>query len=195
MQKAIKSMFQVLFSTIRNKNGRIAFVFLLLGFILTATVAFYSYQTSKAQAEKDFASECNEIQTKFSTRLHAQALLLRSGAAFFSTSDSVTRKQWKAFIEGMRINKNLPGVQGVGYSTIVPKKQLQAHIQKIRKEGFRDYMVKPSGDRAVYSSVIISNLFQAETYAPLVTICFLTASEERPWSYRGIRTLPCLPLR
>ena len=154
MQKAIKSMFQVLFSTIRNKNGRIAFVFLLLGLILTATVAFYSYQTSKAQAEKDFASECNEIQTKFSTRLHAQALLLRSGAAFFSTSDSVTRKQWKAFIEGMRINKNLPGVQGVGYSTIVPKKQLQAHIQKIRKEGFRDYMVKPSGDRAVYSSVI-----------------------------------------
>ena len=154
MQKAIKSMFQVLYSTLRNKNGRIAFVFLLLGLILTATAAFYSNQNSKALAEKDFASECNRIKIKISTRLHAQALVLRSGAAFFTASDSVTRNDWKTYFEEMHIRRNLTAFQGIGFSLIISKNQLPGHIQQLRKEGFPDYTIRPAGDREVYTSII-----------------------------------------
>jgi len=154
MQKAIKSMFQVLYSTLRNKNGRIAFVFLLLGLILTATAAFYSNQNSKALAEKDFASECNRIKINISTRLHAQALVLQSGAAFFTASDSVTRNDWKTYFEEMQIHRNLTAFQGIGFSLKISKEQLPVHIQHLRKEGFPDYAVKPAGDREVYTSII-----------------------------------------
>ena len=154
MLKAIKSMFQILYSIIRNKNGRIAFLFLVVGLTLTAAAAFYSEQTSKSLAEKDFASECNEIQRKISTRLHAQAILLRSGAAFFSASDTVSRHSWKTYFDVMQVDRNLSAFQGIGYSQIISKSQLQDHIQQTRKEGFPDYTIRPAGDRADYTSII-----------------------------------------
>ena len=154
MLQSVGSNFKGLISKIRSANDWKAFLFLLVGLVLTTVAAFYSYQTSKAQAEKDFASECNDIKTKISTRLHAQALLLRGSASFFTASDSVNRKEWKAYIDGVRIERNLDGVQGVGFASIIPKNQLKTHVEQVQNEGFPDYTVKPAGDREVYTSVI-----------------------------------------
>ena len=154
MLKSISSIFKGIISKIRDTNEWKAYLFLSAGLVLTAATAFYSYQNSKALAEKEFTAECSDIKTKISTRLHAQALLLRGCAAFFSASDSVNRKEWKSYIDGVRIERNLYGVQGVGYSTIIPKNQLQSHIKLVRKEGFPDYKVKPAGEAEIYTSVI-----------------------------------------
>ena len=43
---------------------------------------------------------------------------------FFSASDTVTRKEWSEFIAHAKISVNLPGIQGVGFSLIIPAKQL-----------------------------------------------------------------------
>jgi PAS domain S-box-containing protein len=48
----------------------------------------------------------------------------------------------------------LPGIQGIGYSLIIKKEQLQEHIQQIRKEGFPDYTVRPAGNREIYTSIV-----------------------------------------
>jgi PAS domain S-box-containing protein len=126
----------------------------MAGLVLTTAASIYSYQISKTQAEKEFASECNDIKTKILSRLHVQALLLRGGASFFSATDSVNRQKWKAYIEGIQIERNLNGVQGFGYASIIPKNQIKVHIDHIRREGFPDYTVTPTGDRAVYTSII-----------------------------------------
>jgi PAS domain S-box-containing protein len=136
------------------KNWLKASVFLFVGFILTI---FATYQTAKNEqddAKREFASVCNEMKIKISERLHAHAQLLRSGSAFFAGSITVTRNEWKKFNEREKINKNLPGIQSVGFSLIIPKNKLYQHIQSIRKEGFPDYIVKPKGDRDIYSSII-----------------------------------------
>ncbi len=97
---------------------------------------------------------CNEVKAKINIRLFTQAQLLRSGAAFFAASKSVTRNDWKVFIESNKLNKNLPGITGIGFSVIIKKEQLQQHIQQIRKEGFPEYQVYPLGDREIYTSII-----------------------------------------
>ncbi len=139
MLKSISSICKEIIAKIRSTNDWKAFLFLTAGLVLTTATAIYSYQFSKTQAEKEFALECNDVKTKISTRLHAQALLLRGSAAFFMVSDSVTRSEWEAYIDGVRIGENLNGVQGIGYSSIIPKNQLQSHIEKVRKQGFPDY--------------------------------------------------------
>ncbi|MDE3144000.1 MAG: CHASE domain-containing protein, partial [Bacteroidota bacterium] len=139
--------------TVRKKNW-IAFVILILALILTVVAVLYVQRDVDKTAKQEFASVCNEIELKISDRLHAHAQLLRSSSALFSASDTVSRKEWKNFIEASRIYKNLPGIQGVGFSLIIPKNQLQQHIQNIRKQGYPNYSVYPAGDRAVYSSII-----------------------------------------
>ncbi|MEI6347438.1 MAG: CHASE domain-containing protein [Bacteroidota bacterium] len=121
---------------------------------LTLMASIYTYRDVEAQKNKEFELVCNELKTKIDTRLHAHAQLLRSGASFFVASDSAKRDEWKNFIDNSKLDINLPGIQGVGYSCIIQKNQLKHHIQSIRNEGFSDYNVKPSGDRDIYTSII-----------------------------------------
>lgn len=131
-----------------------SFAVLIIGIVLTIAAAIYTKKDSETLAKREFALVCDEITTRISTRLHSHAQLLRSGASLFATSDSVTRKDWKIFIERSKLNENLPGIQGVGFSVIIKKEQVQQHIQQIRKEGFPEYTVRPAGDREIYTPII-----------------------------------------
>lgn len=121
---------------------------------LTIVVSFYTRNNLQEQVKKEFALVSTDISFNLNSRLRAHAQLLRSSAGLFRVSDTINRHEWKVFIEDARIDSSLPGIQGVGFSLIVPKDQLQQHIQNIRKEGFPDYTIRPAGDRPVYTSII-----------------------------------------
>lgn len=134
-------------------------VILFFGLLLTVGATYFTHKDEENHANQEFALICNEIKSRIETRLHAHAQLLRSSAASFAISDTITRDDWKKFIKSSRIEKNLPGIQGVGFSFIVPKSQLQQHIQKIRDENRQDttlgdYIIRPSGEREIYTSII-----------------------------------------
>ncbi len=138
-----------------------ALTFLIVGLILTVVATLYTKREVETQAKQEYAMVCNEIKIKISTQLQAHAQLLLTGSALFAASDKVTRKEWKEFNERTKINENLPGTQGFGFSLIIPKNQLQQHIQNIRKEGFPDYTVKPAGVRDIYTSIIYLEPFSS----------------------------------
>jgi PAS domain S-box-containing protein len=135
-------------------NTWMAFAFLIVGLGLTILITYHINKNVEARAKAEFALVCNEIEVKIEMRLHAHAQLLRTGAAFFAASDTVTSNKWSEFINQAKIEKNLPGIQGVGFSLVIPKNQLQQHIKNIRNEGFPDYTIKPSGEREIYTSII-----------------------------------------
>ena len=152
---------QLLLAKNRIRNNRKALVILIAGLILTVIATCYTQNQVEVQAKLEFSSSCNEIKTKISSRLHANAQLLRTGSALFAASDSVTREDWKLFNEHSEIDKNLPGIQGLGYSVLIPGNQLEQHIQSLRKEGFSNYTVKPSGNRSLYTPVIYIEPFSS----------------------------------
>jgi signal transduction histidine kinase len=129
-------------------------VVLLLGIVLTFVAVQQTQKNAKDIANQEFESNGNDIKLKLDARLKAHALLLRSGAAFFAASDTVTQEDWRKFIVSEKVNRNLPGIQGVGYSLIIPRNQLKEHIQSFRENGFPDYDVIPVGDREIYTSII-----------------------------------------
>jgi signal transduction histidine kinase len=152
--KLIDFKYQHLISNLSLKNSWKALVVILLGLVLTFVAVNQTQKNAKDIAIQDFESKGNDIRLKLDARFKAHALLLRSGSSFFAASDTITQEGWRKFIKSEKINKNLPGIQGVGYSVIIPKNQLKQHIQYFRKNGFPDYDVFPSGDRGIYTSVI-----------------------------------------
>ena len=142
------------FSKTTSKNGRKALLILLIGLILTLLATYNTKRQVEVQEKQEFTSICKEIKLKIASRLQAQAQLLRTGSALFAATDSVSREDWKEFNEHSEIEKNLPGIHGLGYSVLVHKNHLQQHIQNIRKEGFPEYTIKPAGDREFYTPVI-----------------------------------------
>ncbi|MEI6133120.1 MAG: CHASE domain-containing protein [Bacillota bacterium] len=127
---------------------------LLIGLVLTTIATEISVYEAKSDINKEFALICNEIKSVVSVRLHAHAVFLRSGAALFEASDSVTRHEFSIFYKHSKIDKNLPGIQGIAYSKLIAQSELHHHIESIRSEGFPDYTVLPQGERALYAPII-----------------------------------------
>lgn len=136
------------------KKAWISYVILIIGIGLTFAVAIYTKNNSETIAKQEFALLCDEIKTKITTRLNTHALFLRSGSSFFAASDTVSRKEWEKFIGNSNYENYLPGIQGVGFSAIIKKEQLQQHIQQIRNEGFPEYTVHSAGNEEIYTSII-----------------------------------------
>ncbi|MEI6036225.1 MAG: CHASE domain-containing protein, partial [Verrucomicrobiae bacterium] len=103
---------------------------------------------------------CDQVALKIQERLNAYALILRGGAGLFSAAGAVDRQAWRNYVETLRAQGSLPGVQGIGFSEVIRPDQLAGHIEGIRSEGFPDYSIRPPGERAVYTSIIYLEPFR-----------------------------------
>lgn len=138
----------------RKPNFKGAWTYLAAFLTLTVFAALYIKATVESDARREFSFNCNEIRLYIVTRLAANTQVLRSGVSLFDASEAVTRSEWKIFSQDLQFEQQLPGTQGIGFSVLIPRDQLPAHIKKIRGEGFQNYNVWPAGDRNIYSSII-----------------------------------------
>lgn len=143
-----------------SRNIWLVLAILVAGFFITAVTAFHVRMDVEADARHEFESSCNEIKLKIEARLQAHARILRSGAAFFDASNDVTREKWHTFILRKRVEQQLPGIQGIGFSLVIPLERLAQHEQEIRSQGFSQYHVRPEGRRDIYTSIIYLEPFE-----------------------------------
>jgi PAS domain S-box-containing protein len=133
---------------------------LVTGLVLTILASLEVKQVIEQDAKEGFAFTSDQVTLKIKERLDAHALTLKGGAGLFAASSTVDRREWQAYVEKLRAQDTLPGVQGIGFSQVIPAQQLVAHIAKIRDEGFPDYTVRPAGERALYTSIIYLEPFR-----------------------------------
>ena len=140
-------------NTVR-KSIWLAWVLLSVGLIATIVTTIYVRMDVEADAKREFDFACIQIQLMIDARMNAYAQILTSATAFFDASDEVTREEWHNFTMQQKLEQRLPGVQGIGFSLMIPRERLEQHIQEIRSQGFPDYNVKPEGNREIYTSII-----------------------------------------
>jgi PAS domain S-box-containing protein len=130
--------------------------------ILFITILVYqeSVERSEARSKELFELRTNEAHGAIQRRLINYIQILRGARGFFAASDTVTRSMWANYVEMLDLNRNYPGIQGIGYSTYISKQNLEAHQQHIRAEGFTDYAVHPQGDRDAYTSIVFLEPFR-----------------------------------
>jgi PAS domain S-box-containing protein len=137
-----------------------AWLMLGIGLLASVFAGFQVKQAIERDAARRFEFTSAQVVLRIQERLAAYALILQGGAALFAGSSSVDRKEWRAFVQELSAHESVPGVQGIGFSKIVPAQQLAAHVAGIRAEGFPDYTVRPQGDRAIYTSIIYLEPFE-----------------------------------
>ncbi len=129
---------------------------LVLCLCLAVTYYLWSlaYQFSKQELQQQFDFRANEIEILIKQRLRAYAEVLHGGRGLFIASDTVSRDEFKVYINELDIEKFYPGIQGVGFSILIPAGKKQQHLAAIRSEGFSDYNIRPEGVRELYSAII-----------------------------------------
>ncbi|MFU2488844.1 CHASE domain-containing protein [Thauera sp. WH-1] len=135
---------------------RSAAAWLALGIGLVLAVAMWDYSRNHLakRAEDRFEHHTEVARNTLLARLRDYEQVLRGAAALFAASDDVTRGEWRTYVSALRLDESLPGIQGTGYTVMVPASRLQAHLAAVRAEGFPDYRIQPPGERDPYSSIV-----------------------------------------
>lgn len=122
---------------------------------LIATYFFWSFvkNTLQAQSQASFESEVREINDSIEDHLETYSSLLRAGQGLFASSQSVERAEWKAFVQGLNLAQNYPGVQGLGFIKLVPAEQKEGFIAQARAEGVADYKIWPEASQSAYAPI------------------------------------------
>jgi len=128
----------------------------VLGSCLALTMfAWYGVKMHTTEsAEEQFELHVRDVVYSIEERLRQHEQILLGGEGLFAASDFVDRTEWRTYIERLHLEKNYPGIQGVGYAQIIRSADLQKHIAAIRAEGFPNYTVQPSGARSLYTATV-----------------------------------------
>lgn len=137
-----------------DRTPAVAWLTLLITLTLTALAWHLVTKGVEATAQADFKSYVDRTHDAVQQRMLAYEQVLRGGIGLFGASDRVSRQEWHAYVDSLKIDKNFPGIQGIGFSLHVPASELERHIQDVRAEGFPEFTVKPPGQRDEYTSII-----------------------------------------
>jgi PAS domain S-box-containing protein len=140
----------------RERIGRLLPVLVLI-VSLAGTFQLWraARNASLAGLETEFNYLDRDIQSRIEQRMQAYEQVLRGAAGLFATSQArVTRDQFATYEASLRLENQYPGIQGVGFSLVVPPGELKSHIASVRAEGFHTYTMWPLGVRNLYTSVV-----------------------------------------
>lgn len=135
-------------------NHATAWIILAASLLVTALAWYISNESVKKRAEDRFFFRTEDLIHAIGERMLNYEQVLWGGIGLFKSSEEVTRLEWFNYVENLRLNDFYPGIQGIGYSKMIPPEELEAHEQQIRGEGFPNYVVRPRGIRPLYSAIV-----------------------------------------
>lgn len=132
--------------------------FPLVIFVVSAVLTGLMWDIVRTDIQEDlyqeFIRETLLIEEAIENRMDVYVNALRSGNGLFGASEFVSRDEWNAFVDALELSDNFPGIQGFGYTMWVTPEEREAHIERVREEGFPDFTIRPEGEREVYTSII-----------------------------------------
>ncbi len=126
-------------------------------FTVFFVLVLFSWTTAKDNVREEQQRGLNQRNTEtiatIEQRMDAYEQILRGARGLFDASSDVNRAEWRDYLKSYRITERYPGIQGVGYATILSPDEVEAHVTAVRQEGIAEYTIRPAGDRALYSSI------------------------------------------
>lgn len=130
----------------------------LLLSLLILLLSFFLYnhlrESAKQKQQMIFDNQVLLIKSAIERRLKYYITTLKAGKGLFIVKDSVTRAEWKTFVNTLELQKDYPGVQGIGFAALISNEKLPELERAIRAEGFPDFNVRPEGERDNYSPIV-----------------------------------------
>jgi PAS domain S-box-containing protein len=124
---------------------------------LALGATFVAWRESRLGTQRElhdyFDYRVRDALVRIEQRMAAYHQVLRGAHGVFSTSP-VTRREFARYVAVLRVDRNFPGIQGVGFAVVVAPADLSQHVASVRAEGFPDYRVWPEGARERYTSII-----------------------------------------
>ncbi len=132
------------------KTYFLPFASLFLFINLTILIYFEIDERAGKRDEKLFNLKINQLQSTLERRFGYYIQILKSGKAFLAISDQVSPEEWYKFYQILSLDKNFPGIQGLGYAEYLSQSNRRQFEETVIAEGLPDYKIIPEGERHSY---------------------------------------------
>lgn len=124
---------------IKSLKSPQSLIVLALGLLMTFISTFYVGWSQKRENQIRFDMEVKEVESKILARVEKYEVSLLQAQAFIQSHDSLTKEQFKEYVQTTDILNRYPGIQGFGYALKVLGKDLSTHEKNMRTSGHEDY--------------------------------------------------------
>jgi len=127
-----------------------------IGILLSAAAAYWTATLTEREARLNFENAVADARDAIESRIRSYSDVLLGVRGLFIASDTVTRSEFKNYIDSLDLNRRYPGVQVIHHGQRVAAAQKQAFEAMVRNDtsvdprGYPDFAVKPPGDRPQY---------------------------------------------
>ena len=154
MREFIRSKGRSLYPS-RERRVLLPYAILLSGFCFTLLVYHYFSKFTYEQDQSRFQRVVQEIQDQVRLRIETSTTLLRSGTGLFAASEAVDGGEFTRFVQQIELEKNYPGIQGIGFSRSFRRDEMDAIVARMEREGMKGFGVWPeSPAREQYTSIL-----------------------------------------
>jgi len=116
---------------------------LALSLLLTAVVTWYAAVTAEAEDRLRFENLVHRDQAILQNRMETYVALLRGANGLFSTSDDVSREELRTFVQGLDLDRNYRGIQGLGFALRVDATWKEGVTAEVRRNGDPRFTIWP----------------------------------------------------
>lgn len=141
-------------SRVQNEPYQLALFSSIVFLVVTMVISTEAYNKLKERNAALFDLRVAIAQKAIEKRMIDYIQILKGTQGLISMSDTVTRTEFGNYVENLHVEKNYPGVQGIGYTLFIQKDSKSEFEQTINASGFPEFKVWPSGPRALYSSIL-----------------------------------------
>ena len=138
----------------RHNRELLPYFILLIGLCFTIVVYYYFSKLTFEQDQSRFQKTVQELQDRTKLKIDMSVALLRATTGLFAASDEVDRGEFERFVQQFDLQRNYPGIQGIGLSRSFSPQQKDALVQAMRAQGIPDFRVWPEGVRDEYTSIV-----------------------------------------
>ncbi|MBI4206195.1 MAG: PAS domain S-box protein [Betaproteobacteria bacterium] len=129
---------------------------LAIGIVLSAAAAYLATRQIEHEARLKFEGAVSDSPEAIEARIRAYSDILLGIRGMYIADSSVSRREFRSYINSLDLNRRYPGVQVIHYSQRIPAAQKQAFEERVRNDtsvdprGYPDFAIKPAGERPEY---------------------------------------------
>lgn len=113
--------------------------------MLGITLLTWTNAKNALRYEKEVVSTtiANDVTSRIKEQLTGYELILAASSGLFTASDTVTRQDWKSFVDNFNLEEKYSSIKGIGYAKYLQKKDSTSFVNLLRSEGFDSAKIYP----------------------------------------------------
>lgn len=120
-------------------------------------VVLYAQKASEREsrlAEAEYVAIAERTATALQERMLRYELAIRGGVSLFASVTRPTDRQWQAYVDGLNLQAQFPGLMGLGYVPYLDSEGLKQLQLERRQNGAGLFVVRPAGVREFYGPIV-----------------------------------------